>query len=188
MTVEQQPDTTNTEDTVRLACRPTREDIAEVMRVRRRVTPSGRRSRIIGAVGLVLWAVALVLFAVNGQLLDSAVPLLIVVVALCALTLGLRRLAARQVHKLRTSRGEHTITVGSDGVRVATDLNTMRVPWSQLSGYVETENLFALLHTGMNDINTTPLPKAALTQPADIDRLRDVLDLHTSRVGSASRA
>jgi hypothetical protein len=184
MTVEQQPGTV---DTVRLTYRPTREQIAEVMRTRRRVNRSTRRSRVVLVVAVAILVIVVVLAAVNGEGLATAVPILLLGAVTWALMLLPRRFMVRQVHKLRESRGEHTVMVGADGVRVATDLNTARVPWS-LSGYAETEHLFVLLHRGMNDINTTPLPKVALPERDDVDRLRDLLDRHSVRTASAPRA
>lgn len=63
------------------------------------------------------------------------------------------------------------------------DRNTARVPWSQVAGYAETGNLFVLAHKKLHEINSTPLPKTALPQQAGIDRLRELLDRHTARLG-----
>jgi hypothetical protein len=185
MTVEQQPDT---EETVRLVYRPTRDEIAEVIQTRRRVTASGRRQRVLWVIALFVLALGVVLGAVHGAVGGTSVPLLVLAAVLLTLTWFMRRLLVRQVHKAKEGRGEHRVTIGPQGVRVETDLNTTKVPWSHLSGYAETENLFILLHQGLNAINTTPLPKRALPQPNETERLRRLLDRYSARTGSNPQA
>lgn len=185
MTVDQQPETT---DSIRFVYEPTLEDVAEVLRTRRSVTSRGPRKLIPLIAVLVLVAYIVVQGVVDGDFLSSSLPLLILATAITALMLSMRRVQARQVFKMKTNRGPHTITLDAKGVHVATALSTLRVPWSDLSGYTETARLFVLLHRGMNEINTLPLPKSALPQPTDADRLRDLLDHHSTRVKGARKA
>ncbi|WP_078876555.1 YcxB family protein [Streptomyces sp. 150FB] len=179
MTVDQQ---SQTGDSLRFVYRPSREDIAEVMRTRRRVTASGRTGRVIVIVGLLFLATVGVLSVVNGEPARIEIPVSIFVVGILALSLVMRRLGMRVLYRAKARGGDYAITVDAHGVRVATAITTMRVPWSDLSGYTETERLFVLLHRRANTINTTPLPKRALPQPTDTDRLRELLDRHSTRV------
>jgi hypothetical protein len=180
MTVEQKP---AAEQTLRLVYRPTRNEIADVMRTRRQVAPGARRRRVQRVVALLVLAAGVVLGAVHGEVLGTSVPLLALAAALWALSLLFKWLAARQVHRVKDGLGEHRVTVGPDGVRVKTDTTALTVPWSQLSGYAETEHLFLLVHQGMNNINTLPLPKRVLSEDEGTDRLRDLLDRHSVRKG-----
>ncbi|MBP0457919.1 YcxB family protein [Streptomyces montanisoli] len=183
MTVEQQSSTADGAETVQLAFHPTQDQVTEAMRTWERVTPRGRRKRVLWPVAVLLCAIVIVLGAVNGAVLGTSVPLLAIAVGVWLLRFLLRRFAVRQVYKAKAGRGEHTITVDGQGVRVRSELNTARVPWSQVAGYAETDNLFVLAHKKMHEINSTPLPKSALPQQADINRLRELLDRHTTRLG-----
>ncbi|MCF3961190.1 YcxB family protein [Streptomyces fuscigenes] len=190
MTVEQHPNTADAKDSsdaVQLAYHATRDQIAETFRTRRKASPAGRRRRVMTFVAAALWTVYVVLAAVNGYFVDTSLPLLIVAAGACAVVFLLRRAAVRSVYKLRQQRGEQRITVSGEGVRVATGLDTTRVPWAQLKGYAETDDIFVLMHTGAHTINTTPLPKSAVSRQGDVDRLRELLDHGTTRLGGRPR-
>jgi hypothetical protein len=72
--------------------------------------------------------------------------------------------------------------VTEGGVTVATDNSTASVNWAAQPRYRETARVFVLLSDDKNATGFTMLPKSSLTDPADVDRLRAILDRHLSRV------
>ncbi|WP_028805446.1 hypothetical protein [Streptomyces sp. 142MFCol3.1] len=54
--------------------------------------------------------------------------------------------------------------------------------WSVLQGYRETRGHFVLLSRDPNIMCLEVLPKHGLSTPAEVDRLRALLDRHTTRV------
>lgn len=74
------------------------------------------------------------------------------------------------------------MTVTDAGVTVATDDSSTSLNWTVQPRYRETVDGFYMFSPEKNALNFTLLPKRGLRDPADVDRLRAILDAHLSRV------
>jgi hypothetical protein len=94
----------------------------------------------------------------------------------------LPRTQARQFHRLAQRRGEFRVTVTDAGVSVVSDDASTSLKWTVQPRYRETADGFYMFSPEKNALNFTVLPKRAVRDPADVDRLRTILDAHLSRV------
>ncbi|MFD4372082.1 YcxB family protein [Streptomyces sp. NPDC058486] len=79
-------------------------------------------------------------------------------------------------------QGEARAVVDAEGGRwTARDIQ-QTIRWGLLPRYVETDRLFVLLTPRNTGSGFAYLPKHGLAGPADADRLRALLDRHSSRV------
>ncbi|MEU0602842.1 YcxB family protein [Streptomyces sp. NPDC006393] len=161
---------------VELAYRPTVGELASALRARVRSTGAGRFQR-----GLLLWAVAV---AIVGALLsaagsgdrDTPWPLYTGVMVFVAFMTAVPWLQARRLHRLAERQGDIRGTVDDAGVRLTTAHSSAGLDWHLYSRYVETPELFVLLSADKSAVGFVVLPKRAVTDPEDVDRLRAVLD------------
>lgn len=82
----------------------------------------------------------------------------------------------------RAQGGEATAVVGAESVRWTAREADTAIRWGLLTRYVETDRLFVLLTPRRTGSGFAYLPKHGLADPADADRLRALLDRHSSRV------
>ena len=92
-------------------------------------------------------------------------------------------LQGRQVHRMIAPQGEFQAVVDDSGVRVASRYSETTYRWPMLTRYTETDELFVLLTPDRYGIGIVVLPKRGASEPVDVDRLRDLLNLHATRVG-----
>ncbi|WP_052768565.1 YcxB family protein [Streptomyces humi] len=134
------------------------------------------------------WAVGLIAFAfvLNASLSVAGREkpdwfLLILMPLAVALMLCTPRLQARAFLKLAARNGAFRATVSDAGLTVANDNSTTSVNWSAQPRYRETGDAFITYSDDKNVSCFTVLPKRGLTDPADTDRLRAILDRHLAR-------
>ncbi|WP_395360523.1 YcxB family protein [Streptomyces sp. YH02] len=82
----------------------------------------------------------------------------------------------------RAQGGEARAVVDADGGRWTARNADTAIRWALLPRYVETDRLFVLLTPRKTGSGFAYLPKHGLADPADADRLRALLDRHSSRV------
>ncbi|SNX58305.1 hypothetical protein SAMN06272735_2795 [Streptomyces sp. TLI_55] len=164
---------------VELAYQPVVGDYAGALRERRRFNRAGRLQKV----ALVLIALAWVLnlaTAVSGG--DSHPFLLIWMPLTVALVLCQPWLTARQVFKAAARNGVYRATVSDAGLTVVTEHSSTSVGFAAQPRYRETKELFVLYSDDKNATCFTVLPKRGVADPADVDRLRGILDRNLSRV------
>ena len=165
---------------VELEFRPTTEDFMAALRARKRVSRSARRMRWM--IGLVLVLGVLVVATALDRGDSPPVPMLIGMALAVFLLVFQPRLVARQFQRLAERRGVFRVTVTEAGVSVVTDDASTTLQWSVQPRYRETADGFYMFSPEKNACNFTLLPKRAVQDPSDVDRLRAVLDEHLSRV------
>lgn len=153
---------------LRLTWRPERAELADALRVLRRLN-RGRDVRLLAgalAVGAGLWALGL---PVGSALPFVAVPAVLVV-------LPLHRLAARLSWRRNPRlRAEHVAeVVPAEGLRLAVGDISSTYRWSAFTGVRETEHQFLLTLPRGRRTSVLPLPKRAAA-PGEVDALRSVL-------------
>ncbi|MGW0117018.1 YcxB family protein [Streptomyces sp. NPDC003327] len=82
----------------------------------------------------------------------------------------------------RAQGGEATAVVDAEGGRWTSRNADTTIRWAMLPRYAETDRLFVLLTPRRTGSGFAYLPKAGLADPTDVDRLRALLDRHSSRV------
>ncbi|MCX5420656.1 YcxB family protein [Streptomyces sp. NBC_00114] len=92
------------------------------------------------------------------------------------------RLQARVVLKIAARNGTYRATVTDAGLTMVTDNSTTSVNWVAQPRYRETKDAFFTFSDDKNATCFTVLPKRGLQNPADGDRLREILDRNLTRV------
>ncbi|MFI6402736.1 YcxB family protein [Streptomyces sp. NPDC050548] len=165
---------------VELEFRPVVEDFAAALRARRSVLPSTRRQRWLLVIGVFCIAMATVTSLNKGE--SVPVPMIAGACAVVLLVVFMPRIQARQFQRLAQQRGVIRVTVTDVGVIVAGDDSSTSLQWTVQPRYRETADGFYMFSPEKNAANFTMLPKRGLRDPADADRLREILDAHISRV------
>ncbi|MEU9477746.1 YcxB family protein [Streptomyces sp. NPDC048191] len=168
------------QEVVELRYRPEVADLTSALRARLRVSRVGRVHRWMPYVTGFFALVEIVSLA-RGDKHFSPGVLVSMVVATAALALS-PWLQARAFQRLAEQRGVFRATVTESGVSVATDHTTASAAWAAQPRYRETARVFVLFSADKNATTFTTLPKSGLSGPADVDRLRAILDRHLSRV------
>ncbi|MFF8943277.1 hypothetical protein ACF1A5_13600 [Streptomyces sp. NPDC014864] len=166
-------------DGVELVYQPTVGDYASALRARRRAGRLGRMQRWLPYVLLVCGGLeaALVIAGRRGSV--NVVVYALVAACLVWFTPWLQ---ARQVHRLSQRQGTFRATVTEAGLALSTDHTTASVDWVAQPRYAETREAFVLLSADKNAVGFTMLPKRGLSDPAEADRLREILDRNLTRV------
>src|SRR5690349_6190572 len=170
---------------VELAYRPTVGELASALRARARSTGAGRFQR-----GALVWTVAVtsigaLLSAAGSGHRDAPWPLYAGVVVFVALMTAVPWLQARRLHRLAQRQGDIRGTVDDTWVRLTTAHSSASHNWHLYSRYVETPELFVLLSADKSAIGFAVLPKRAVADPEEVDRLRAVLDRRLVRADAA---
>ncbi|MEV6591964.1 YcxB family protein [Streptomyces acidicola] len=171
---------------VELGYLPTTTDAVTAISARMRATPAGRlQNGIFIACGvLVLLTLALNFTSPKGPSLGSTVVGLFALALVTGMRLLVPTLQGRQVHRMVAPQGEFQAVVDDTGVRVASRYSEITHRWPMLTRYTETGELFVLMTPDKYGIGIVVLPKRGAAEPVDVDRLRDLLDQHATRVGS----
>jgi hypothetical protein len=157
----------------------TADDYVDAFVARDRVARTARwasRPVLVG-VGIVGALLALV-----GRIWPVAFGLAVAAVVVGFPSLLYRRVSRRLVRDNPGLHGPATLTVTADGVRTQATTTESRVSWSRYQRYVETTKSFVLLASDKPGAALQILPKRALSAPAEIERLRALLDQHLRRV------
>ncbi|WP_405873007.1 MULTISPECIES: YcxB family protein [unclassified Streptomyces] len=171
-------DATEQGGVVELEYQPVVGDFAAALRERRRLIRAGRLRNM----AVVLLAVGFVLNAGIG-LVGGDVDwfLLIWLPMLGALLFFAPQLQARQFIKLAARNGTFRATVTDTGLTMVNDNSTTSVKWAAQPRYRETGDAFITYSDDKNASCFTVLPKRGLKDPADADRLREILDRNLTR-------
>ncbi|MFE7440496.1 YcxB family protein [Streptomyces chartreusis] len=169
---------------VELAYVPTSADATGALRARMRATPAGRLQSwiILASAIVVLGAFAVTFTGPNGPDLGVTV-LCLAALALCVGAYVLMpALQGRQVHRMVAPQGEFRAVVDGIGVRLTSrDSETMH-RWPMIGRYTETDALYVLMTPDKYGVGIVVLPKRGVAEPADVDRLRNILDQNATRV------
>ncbi|MBT2404325.1 MULTISPECIES: hypothetical protein [unclassified Streptomyces] len=172
---------------VELVYLATQADLADALRARSVKTPAGRRLRwLYPVLGMLLLLLGLVVMVADGAVSARPVGFAASGVVLWALTPFVPRfvcwLQARAFAGLLKKAGEARAVVDGSGVLVRTAATEMRIGWAAQPTYVETQGSFVMLSDDKGAVAMTVLPKRGVREPADVDRLRTILDLNLRRL------
>ncbi|PLW66532.1 YcxB family protein [Streptomyces sp. SCUT-3] len=169
---------------VELAYVPTTADATQAIRARMRATPAGRlQSRILLASTVVVLGAFAMYLAVSEE---PSLRMTVLCLASPTLSIGMYLLVpalqGRQVHRMVAPQGEFRAVVDDAGVRVVSRDSETTHRWPMLTRYTETAALFVLMTPDKHGVGIVVLPKRGAAEPADVDRLRAVLDRNATRV------
>ncbi|MER5279648.1 YcxB family protein [Streptomyces sp. NPDC002809] len=162
---------------VQLVYRPRTADALAGLRVRERIKRTGL---LLRWAFLTLWAGQWLLAVVGRGRIDAVSTVLFLFVVL--VVWGYPRLQASHVQRVVGWQGEYHATVSPAGITCRNDHSTLIQKWSVYRGYRETPGHFVLLSRDPHITYLGVLPKRGAQEAGDLDRLRAVLDRHTTRV------
>nr|WTB28827.1 YcxB family protein [Streptomyces sp. NBC_00830] len=165
------------ETAVQLMYRPQSADTLVGLRVRERIKRTGL---LLRGVFLALWVGQWLVSAVARGSIDVVSTVLFLFVVL--VVWGYPRLQAANVQRIIGWQGEYRATVSPAGISCRSDHSTLVQKWSVFQGYRETAGHFVLLSRDPNIMYLGVLPKRGLHEAEGLDRLRAILDQHTTRV------
>ncbi|MEU9302142.1 YcxB family protein [Streptomyces sp. NPDC048269] len=169
-------------EAVELAYRITTADLAEAVRARDSRTAAGRRRRWLFPVT----GIMSVLLALSAIARDESAARVAVFFAAGAMmwvfALFSPRIQARAFRGLLEKAGECRTVVDGSGVLVATATTEARISWAAQPTYAETDGSFVMLSDDKGAVAMTVLPKRGVQDPADVDRLRAILDASLRRI------
>ncbi|MGW1722695.1 YcxB family protein [Streptomyces sp. NPDC002306] len=158
----------------------TAEDFEEALRARARRSPAGRAQVLMAPM------VAIVAVCVFSTLHDASVPVWIVTLVLSVAATswgavrGLRTMA-RRMFSVVESYGRCRMVADDRGAVSTGERVSFTVDWTVFREYLETPGLFVLLG-GDRAAGVAVLPKRGAQDPADVDRLRAILDRNLKRL------
>ncbi|MEU2229786.1 YcxB family protein [Streptomyces vietnamensis] len=168
---------------VELVYTPTRADVADAVRVQMKY---GSFRFLLRALRIVAVLAALVLvlelFGPGGPKPGGAVRMAGFVLLLLALAPAMRWLVVRQAYGLIGRQGEFRASVDDEGVRWSTRDSEVVQRWPFMSRYVETPTQFVLLTADKGRVGVAALPKRGVSDPAEVDRLREIVDRNKGKV------
>ncbi|MFF3879118.1 YcxB family protein [Streptomyces sp. NPDC001978] len=170
---------------VELAYRPTVGELASALRARARSTGAGRFQRRALVWTVAVTTVGALLSAAGSGHRDTPWPLYAGVVVFAAFMTAVPWLQARRLHRLAERQGDICGTVDDTGVRLTTAHSSASLDWHLYPRYAETPELFVLLSADKSAVGFVVLPKRAMADPEDVDRLRAVLDRRLVRTDDA---
>ncbi|WP_053925865.1 YcxB family protein [Streptomyces chattanoogensis] len=170
---------------VELAYRPTVGEWASALRARARSTGAGRFQRRALVWTVAVSTVGALLSAAGSGHRDTRWPLYVGALAFVAFMTAAPSLQARRLHRLAERHGDIRGTVDDTGLRLATAHSSASHDWHLYSRYAETPELFVLLSADKSAVGFVVLPKRAVADPEEVDRLRAVLDRRLVRADAA---
>jgi hypothetical protein len=174
---EASDDVVDEQTEVQLVYRPQSADALLGLRVRGRIKRTGL---LLRGVFLTLWVGQWLLAVVGRGRIDVVSTVLFLFVVL--VVWGYPRLQAANVQRIVGWQGEYRATVSPAGITCRTDHSTLVQKWSIFQGYRETAGHFVLLSRDPNIMWLGVLPKRGVHEARGLDRLRAILDQHTTRV------
>lgn len=170
---------------VELAYRPTVGELASALRARARSTGAGRFQRRALVWTVAVTTVGALLSAGGSGHRDTPWPLYAGVVVFAAFMTAVPWLQARHLHRLAERQGDICGTVDDTGFRLTTAHSSASLDWHLYPRYAETPELFVLLSADKSAVGFVVLPKRAVADPAEVDRLRAFLDRRLVRADAA---
>ncbi|AZQ36305.1 hypothetical protein EJ357_24985 [Streptomyces cyaneochromogenes] len=165
---------------VEFVYRPTAADYEEALRARARRSPSGRAQALVAPLTAAIAVTVFALLEDAGLIVWSISLVLTVPLAFWATLRGLRTMARRMFSMVEPYG--RCRTVADDRGAVSTgERASFSMDWTVSRAYLETPGLFVLL-SGDHATGVAVLPKRGAQHPADVDRLREILDRNLKRV------
>ncbi|MER6570598.1 YcxB family protein [Streptomyces sp. NPDC001093] len=156
---------------VQLVYRPQPADTRVGLRVRDRVKRTKLVLRgVLLALGIGFWLITI-------DVISTGLLLFVVL-----WMWGYPRLHVAYIQRIIGWQGEYRATVSAAGITCRSDHSTLVQKWSVYQGYRETTDHFVLLSRDPNIMWLEVLPKRGVHEAEDLDRLRAILDQHTTRV------
>ncbi|MET8331323.1 YcxB family protein [Streptomyces sp. NPDC005181] len=174
---ETSDDVVDEQNAVQLVYRPQSADTLTGLRVRERIKRTGL---LLRGVFVALWVGQWLVSAVGRGSIDVISTALFLFVVL--VVWGYPRLQAAHVQRIIGWQGEYRATVSPAGITCRSDHSTLVQKWSVFQGYRETAGHFVLLSRDPNIMCLDVLPVRGVHETGDLDRLRAILDQHTTRV------
>ncbi|MFE7235582.1 YcxB family protein [Streptomyces sp. NPDC002405] len=165
---------------VEFVYRPTAADFEEALRARARRSPAGRAQALMAPL---MAAIGVVVFSVLG---DVPLPVWIISLVLCmaiaswGTVRGLRTMA-RRMFSMVESYGQCRTVADDRGAATTGERASFSMDWTVFREYLETPGLFVLLG-GDRAAGVALLPKRGVQDPADVDRIRAILDRNLKRL------
>ncbi|MFD8739630.1 YcxB family protein [Streptomyces sp. NPDC059618] len=160
--------------------RPTAEDFEQALRARARRSPAGRAQALMAPM------IAIIAVCVFSTLHHASVPvwfislLLSVAATSWGVVRGMRTMARRMVSVVGAYGQCHTVA-DDRGMVITGERASHTTEWTVHREYLETSGLFVLL-SGDRASGVAVLPKRGAQDPADVDRLRTILDQNLKRL------
>ncbi|WCD86327.1 hypothetical protein KPP03845_102673 [Streptomyces xanthophaeus] len=183
MNTDTEPTARRDGQAVELAFQVTKADIAHALRTRDAHTASGRRRRSAFPLGG-LMALGFGTLALNegDGILGRPLFFFVAGAVLLAFSLFGPQIQARAFGGALEKCGEARVVVDGSGVLVTTADTRTHIGWGAQPTYAETAEVFLMLSDDKGAVAMTVLPKRGAQGPADIDRLREVLDRNLRRL------
>ncbi|MFF9806912.1 YcxB family protein [Streptomyces coeruleorubidus] len=165
---------------VEFVYRPTAADFEEALRARARRSPAGRAQALMAPL---VAAIAVTVFsAVQEEPLAVWIISLVlaVPVAFWATARGLRTMA-RRMFSMVEPYGQCQTVANDRGAVTTGERASFSMDWTVFREYLETPGLFVLLG-GDRAAGVALLPKRGAQDPADVDRLRAILERNLKRL------
>ncbi|MCX5558922.1 YcxB family protein [Streptomyces sp. NBC_00038] len=165
---------------VEFVYRPTVADFEEALRARARRSPAGRVQVIMAPL------VAVIAVVVFSALRDETPAVWIITLVLSVAVTswgtvrGLRTMA-RRMFSVVEPYGRCRMVADDHGAVSTAERASFTVEWTVFREYLETPALFVLLG-GDRAAGVAVLPKRGAQNPADVDRLRAILDRNLQRL------
>ncbi|MGK5627833.1 YcxB family protein [Streptomyces sp. URMC 123] len=158
---------------------PTAADFEEALRARARRTPAGRAQALLAPLAAV---VAVVVFtALRAASLPVGIVSLVISVGVASWgTLRGLRTMARRMHSIVEPYGPGRMVADDRRAVFTGERVSFTNDWTVFREYLETPHLFVLL-SGERAAGLAVLPKRGARVPADVDRLRAILDRNLKR-------
>ncbi|MEU9374490.1 hypothetical protein AB0D94_12065 [Streptomyces sp. NPDC048255] len=169
-----------TEEQVAFVYRPTLADIQGAVQARARRTAAGRAETLLLPVLTVLAVVGLCLFRGTLPVVTAVSVVPALAVALCGVV-WIRRTMARQMYSVVGQYGQCRTVADERGTATTGETMSFTTDWKLFPHYIETPELFVLVG-GTRAAAVGVLPKRGAQQPADVDRLRAILDRNLRRL------
>jgi hypothetical protein len=153
-------------------------DLRDALTGRRTARRKHRRNRVVLSVFLILVALVALFDATTGETMEfeSYARILAVALITWAALEGMPRLQAwLQWRGATLLRGDWEAVVSTAGVRMRGQVTTAELAWPAFQQVDETERSFLLAYSAKAQGPVVVLPKRALTNPADIVAVRDLL-------------
>jgi hypothetical protein len=168
---ETSDDVVDQQSAVQLVYRPQPADTRVGLRVRDRVKRTKLVLRgVLLALGVGFWLITI-------DVVSTSLLLFVVL-----WMWGYPRLHVAYIQRIIGWQGEYRATVSAAGITCRSDHSTLIQKWSVYQGYRETADHFVLLSRDPNIMWLEVLPKRGAHEAEDLDRLRAILDQHTTRV------
>jgi hypothetical protein len=165
---------------VEFVYQPTVADFEEALRGRARRSAAGRAQLLMAPL------IAVVAVVVFSTLKDATLPVWIITLVLSVAATswgavrGLRTMA-RRMFSVVEPYGRCRMVADDRGAVSTGERASFTVDWSVFREYLETPGLFVLLG-GDRAAGVAVLPKRGARTPADVDRLREILDRNLKRL------